>query len=91
MTESDFDRCFNVNVKGIFWGIQAVIPRLLEQKRGGSIINIASVGANRPRPGLVFYNSSKAAVANVRISPSPGFHGSFGFLETSLANTNRPC
>jgi NAD(P)-dependent dehydrogenase (short-subunit alcohol dehydrogenase family) len=31
------------------------------------IINIASVGATRPRPGLVWYNASKGAVWNVRI------------------------
>lgn len=28
------------------------------------MINIASIGATRPRPGLVWYNASKAAVAN---------------------------
>lgn len=34
---------------------------------GGSIVNIASIGASRPRPGLVWYNASKGAVANVSI------------------------
>lgn len=68
MTESDFDNCFDVNVKGVFFGTSAIIPQLLEQKRGGSIINIASVGATRPRPGLVWYNSSKGAVWNVRLA-----------------------
>lgn len=28
------------------------------------MINIASIGTTRPRPGLVWYNASKAAVAN---------------------------
>ncbi|KAL6720431.1 hypothetical protein ACLMJK_002353 [Lecanora helva] len=64
VTESDFDKCFDVNVKGIFFSISAVIPQLLEQKRGGSIINVASIGATRPRAGLVWYNSSKGAVWN---------------------------
>ena len=68
VTEADFDRCFDVNVKGVFLGTSAVIRQLLEQKSGGSIINIASVGATRPRPGLVWYNSSKGAVWNVRTS-----------------------
>ena len=68
VTEEDFDRCFDINVKGVFFGTSAVIPQLLEQKSGGSIINIASVGATRPRPGLVWYNSSKGAVWNVRAS-----------------------
>lgn len=65
VSEADFDRCFDVNVKGVFFGTSAIIPKLLEQKSGGSIINIASVGATRPRPGLVWYNSSKGAVWNV--------------------------
>ncbi|KAM0795503.1 oxidoreductase [Usnea florida] len=64
VTEADFDKCFDVNVKSIFFGTSAVIPQLLKQKIGGSIINIASVGATRPRPGLVWYNSSKGAVWN---------------------------
>ena len=58
-----------MNVKGVYFGTSAIIPELLKQKRGGSIINIASVGATRPRPGLVWYNSSKGAVWNVRGSP----------------------
>ena len=69
VTEADFDKCFDVNVKSVYFGTAAIIRQLLEQKSGGSIINIASVGATRPRPGLVWYNSSKGAVWNVRKSP----------------------
>lgn len=32
---------------------------------GGVVVNIASVGALRPRKGLVWYNASKGAVVNV--------------------------
>ena len=67
VSESDFDKCFAVNVKGVFFGTSIILPRLLEQGRGGSIINIASVGATRPRPGLVWYNSSKGAIWNVSL------------------------
>ena len=68
VTEADFDKCFALNVKSVYFGTSAIIRQLLEQKTGGSIINIASVGATRPRPGLVWYNSSKGAVWNVRKS-----------------------
>ncbi|KAL1974965.1 hypothetical protein VTN31DRAFT_5169 [Thermomyces dupontii] len=64
VTEAEFDRVFNVNVKSIFLAVQAVMPRLVEQGQGGSVINISSTGAQRPRPGLVWYNSSKGAVSN---------------------------
>lgn len=65
VTESDFQKCFDVNVKSIFYGTSAFIPRLLKQADGGSIVNVASVGATRPRPGLVWYNASKGAIWNV--------------------------
>ncbi|KAL4985085.1 hypothetical protein BDW68DRAFT_5360 [Aspergillus falconensis] len=64
VTEAEWERVFNVNVKGIFHGSQAVIARLLKQGHGGSVINISSTGASRPRPGLVWYNASKGAVSN---------------------------
>lgn len=67
MTEDEFDKVFSVNVKSIFHSTRHVIPNLVNQGEGGSIINIASIGATRPRPGLVWYNSSKAAVANVSL------------------------
>ncbi|OBR07240.1 short-chain dehydrogenase/reductase family Oxidoreductase [Colletotrichum higginsianum IMI 349063] len=62
VTEAEFDRVFNVNVKGIFLGTAAFMPRVIKQGEGGVMLNIASIGAVRPRPGLVWYNASKGAV-----------------------------
>jgi NAD(P)-dependent dehydrogenase (short-subunit alcohol dehydrogenase family) len=69
VTEQDFDKCFTVNVKSIFLSVGAVVPHFLKQGTGGVVINIASIGATRPRPGLVWYNASKGAVANVCCRP----------------------
>lgn len=68
MEEAEFDKVMAVNVKGVFLGSNAFIRQVKKQQGSGgsSIINIASVGAHRPRPGLVWYNASKGAVANVR-------------------------
>jgi short chain dehydrogenase len=55
----------SVNVKSVFHSVGACVPLMIEQGRGGAIINVASVGTTRPRLGLVWYNASKAAVANV--------------------------
>jgi 3-oxoacyl-[acyl-carrier protein] reductase len=60
--EESFDRVYAVNVKSLFWMARAAVPVLRAQGRGGSIINIGSTGGIRPRPGLVWYNGSKAAV-----------------------------
>jgi len=62
--EDEFDKVFNVNVKSIFYAARHFVPNIINQGEGGSMINIASIGASRPRPGLVWYNASKAAVAN---------------------------
>ena len=67
VTEEEFQRTFDVNVKGVYLGCNAWINQAIERKEGGVIINIASVGASRPRPGLVWYNASKGAIANVRL------------------------
>lgn len=69
VTELEFDKVMAVNVKSIFLSIPAAVPAL-KKRGGGSIINIASIGVMRPRPGLVWYNASKGAVANVRLSLS---------------------
>lgn len=69
VTEDEFDKVFAVNVKSIYHSVPAIVP-IMKKRGGGSIINIASIGATRPRPGLVWYNASKGAVANVRQSVS---------------------
>ncbi|MBO1016019.1 glucose 1-dehydrogenase [Achromobacter sp. SD115] len=60
--EATFDRVFSVNVKSIYLMTLAVVP-LMKEKKDGVIINVGSVGAIRPRPGLTWYNSSKGAVS----------------------------
>jgi 3-oxoacyl-[acyl-carrier protein] reductase len=60
--EASFDRVYAVNVKSIFWMVQAAVPVFRQQGRGGSIINISSTAGLRPRPGLVWYNGTKGAV-----------------------------
>jgi 3-oxoacyl-[acyl-carrier protein] reductase len=59
--EATFDRVFNVNVKSIFHSAHACVP-VFRRRGSGSILNIASTAGLRPRPGLVWYNSSKGAV-----------------------------
>ncbi|CAK7231244.1 hypothetical protein SBRCBS47491_007865 [Sporothrix bragantina] len=64
VTEEEYERCFNVNVKSIFHSTALLVPRFIKQGSGGVLLNVASVGATRPRPGLVWYNASKGAVWN---------------------------
>jgi 3-oxoacyl-[acyl-carrier protein] reductase len=59
--EAEFDRVFDVNVKGVFLFSQGVVPAMRAQG-GGVIINIGSTAGLRPRPGLSAYNATKGAV-----------------------------
>ncbi len=67
MTEVDeatYERVFAVNVKAIYHMVQAVVP-LMRERGSGVILNIGSTAGVRPRPGLVWYNATKAAVNNI--------------------------
>ena len=59
--EATFDRVVDVNFKSIYHMTMATVP-ILRAKKRGCIINIGSVSGMRPRPGLVWYSASKAAV-----------------------------
>ena len=62
MTEQEWDRVLDVNLKGVFHFTRAVLPRMIEQKRG-KIINIASIAG--PVIGfinLTHYSASKAGI-----------------------------
>ena len=66
VTEEEFDRIYSVNMKSIFLTAKHAIPvfRAQGKARAGNFINIASTAGVRPRPGLTYYNGSKAAVIN---------------------------
>ncbi len=59
--EHSFDLIGSVNMKAIYFSTLAVVP-IMERNGGGSILNIASTAALRPRPGLTWYNASKGWV-----------------------------
>jgi len=62
VTEAEFDRVYDINVKSIFHMAHAVVPQMRKRGSGGVILNIGSTAGIRPRPGLTWYNGSKAAV-----------------------------
>ncbi len=58
--EDEFDKVYAVNVKAIFHMAHAVVP-IMRGVGSGVIINVGSTAGIRPRPGLTWYNGSKAA------------------------------
>ncbi|MBH3437426.1 SDR family oxidoreductase [Pseudomonas luteola] len=57
----DWDRMIDVNVKGVLYGIAAVLPHMSERK-AGHIINVSSVAGHKVRAGSTVYSATKHAV-----------------------------
>lgn len=66
-TEADFDRLFQVNVKGVYNAMQAVIP-FMKLNKSGVIVNLASVAAFVGIADRFAYSMTKGAVASMTIS-----------------------
>jgi 3-oxoacyl-[acyl-carrier protein] reductase len=60
VTEDEFDRIYDVNVKSLFLTAKHAVPHF-RKKHCGVFITIASTAGVRPRPGLTWYNGSKGA------------------------------
>lgn len=65
--ESELDRLYSVNIKGVYNCSQAVIGRMKEQG-GGVIINMASVAATVGIPDRFAYSMTKGAVLTMTLS-----------------------
>ncbi|WP_152045325.1 L-iditol 2-dehydrogenase [Aureimonas psammosilenae] len=65
ITEKSFDKQFVVNTKGTLFTLQAVARRMVEQGRGGKIINISSQAGRRGEGLVAVYCASKAAVISI--------------------------
>jgi len=63
----EWDRIVRLNLTGVFHGIKATAPLLLEGG-GGSIVSTASISGTRPAAGEAPYSAAKAAVAALSVS-----------------------
>jgi NAD(P)-dependent dehydrogenase (short-subunit alcohol dehydrogenase family) len=60
-TTEDWERVMHVNVDSMFLSCKHAIPAMIRTAGGGSIVNVSSISALRPR-GLTAYTVSKGAV-----------------------------
>lgn len=61
-TAEDWDTVMDVDLRGCFFVAQAAAQRLVAAGKGGSIVNIASVGGLRVLGGVAGYTAAKAAL-----------------------------
>lgn len=62
VNEDDLDPVFNINIKGVLFGIQAAATQMIEQGNGGKIINASSIAGEEGFDMLGPYTASKFAV-----------------------------
>ncbi|MEP4035275.1 SDR family oxidoreductase [Pseudophaeobacter sp.] len=58
VSEEDFDRVFNVNMKSVYLTARALVPHM-KANSSGAILNVASTAGVSPRANLNWYNASK--------------------------------
>lgn len=62
VTEADYDKVLNVNLKGTFFLTQAFVRRLRHNSKPGRIVNISSVHEDMAFPRFATYCASKGAL-----------------------------
>lgn len=62
VTEAEWDRCLDTNLKGAFFGCKHAIPHLRKNPAGGAIVNLASNAGLLPRAHDPVYSISKHAL-----------------------------
>lgn len=67
VTDLDIDRHFDVNVKGVAYGMRTAL-RLMQPRGRGHIVNFGSLASLSPVPGLALYSASKFAVRGLSLS-----------------------
>ncbi|MFN6465346.1 MAG: SDR family oxidoreductase [Nostoc sp. DedVER02] len=57
----EWERMIDVNIKGVLYGIAAVLP-IMRQQKSGHVINLSSVAGHKVFPGSAVYCATKYAV-----------------------------
>lgn len=71
--DSMLDKMIEINIKSSMRFIRLIVPKMIERKSGGSIINIASIAGLRPQPGGLLYSFTKAGLIMMTRSYSVEF------------------
>jgi NADP-dependent 3-hydroxy acid dehydrogenase YdfG len=89
----EWDRMIDVNIKGVLYGIAAVLP-IMKAQQSGQIINISSIGGHAVSPTAAVYCATKFAVGAISEGLRQEVGGDIrvtvispGVTESELANT----
>lgn len=65
MTEEDYSRVIDSNLKSVYFGAQIAARQMIAQGEGGKIINMCSIGGIKGNNQLSTYGASKAGAINL--------------------------
>jgi NAD(P)-dependent dehydrogenase (short-subunit alcohol dehydrogenase family) len=68
ISDEEMQRILETNYKSVVFGCQVFGKLLIDQKQGGTIINISSMSAIRPLSRVFTYSATKAAVLNLTMN-----------------------
>jgi NAD(P)-dependent dehydrogenase (short-subunit alcohol dehydrogenase family) len=90
--DTEWDRLLDVNLRGVFHGLRATLPRLRDGG-GGEVVNVASVSGLRPTRGEAPYSAAKAGVVSLTRSAALEYAPEVrvnavapGFIDTPLTS-----
>ena len=89
----EWDRMIDINIKGVLYGVAAVLP-IMRQQKSGHVINLSSVAGHKVFPGAAVYCATKYAVRAISEGLRLESNGEIrstnispGAVATELANT----
>jgi len=68
ISDEEMQRILETNYKSVVFGCQVFGKVLIDQKQGGTIVNISSMSAIRPLSRVFTYSATKAAVLNLTMN-----------------------
>ena len=92
--EDFFQRHLDVNTKGVFLCVKHAVPLIRRTAGTGTVVNVASLTAHRPKPERAGYVASKAATIQMTKSLAAEFAPDIrincvspGLIDTDMAKT----
>src|SRR5947207_1098589 len=84
LTDEMLDKMVEINVKAAFRMVKLTVPKMIERKSGGAIINIASIAGLQPQFDGLLYSFTKAGLIMMTRSWAREF-GKYGIRVNAIA------
>jgi NAD(P)-dependent dehydrogenase (short-subunit alcohol dehydrogenase family) len=84
VTDEMLDKMVEINIKAALRLVRLIVPRMIERRQGGSILNISSISGLKPQPGGLLYSFTKAGLIMLTRSWAREF-GAHGIRVNAIA------